>query len=94
VAATAAVNCVALTNVVTSADPFHWIVDPVTNPVPFTVKVNAGPPTVTEFGLKLVMANPLMVKLVPDDVPPPGFITVTVAVPAVEIWLAGTVAAT
>src|ERR1039458_4075401 len=54
---TVAVNCDALTNVVVSAEPFHCTVDPDTNPVPFTVSVNAGPPAVAENGLRLVMVG-------------------------------------
>ncbi len=40
----AAVNCEALTKVVTRTLPFHRIVAPLTNPAPSTVSVNAGPP--------------------------------------------------
>src|ERR1039457_5991806 len=53
----AAVNCVALTNVVDSKDPFHSTADPFTNPVPFTVRVKADPPAVAAFGLRLVMVS-------------------------------------
>src|ERR1035437_10546046 len=43
-AGTAAVNCVALTNVVVSAAPFHCTTDPETKPEPFTVTVNPPAP--------------------------------------------------
>jgi hypothetical protein len=56
-AGTEAVNCVALTNVVESAEPFHCAVDPDTNPAPLTVRVNAGPPAVAELGLKLLIVG-------------------------------------
>ena len=52
-AATKAVNWLALTKVVGRADPFHCTVDPLTNPDPFTVRVNAAPPAAAEFGLRL-----------------------------------------
>ena len=47
---TTAVNCVALTNVVTSDKPFHCTIAPLTNPLPVTVSVNDVPPTVAKFG--------------------------------------------
>lgn len=40
-----AVNCVALTNVVVRALPFHCTADVLMKLVPFTVSVNAAPPT-------------------------------------------------
>src|ERR1700693_3608518 len=43
-AGTAAVNCVALTNVVESAAPFHCTTEPETKPEPFTVNVSAPAP--------------------------------------------------
>jgi hypothetical protein len=43
-AGTAAVNCVELTKVVTSPDPFQLTVAPERKLVPFTVSVNADPP--------------------------------------------------
>jgi len=45
-----AFNCEALTKVVARALPFHRIVAPLTNPAPFTVSVNAGPPGTTAPG--------------------------------------------
>ena len=54
---TAAVSCVALANVVVNAVPPHLTVSPKTNPVPFTVSVNAPPPAVAEAGLRLVITG-------------------------------------
>ena len=66
------------------------------NPLPLTVSVNAAPPAVAAFGFKLVMEGEglLIVKVNPFDVPPPGagFVTVTVALPAVVRSPAGIVA--
>jgi hypothetical protein len=56
-AGTAAVNFVALANVVASAVVPHFTVEPETKFVPLTVSVNAGPPAVAELGLRLVMAG-------------------------------------
>ena len=42
----AAVSCVALTNVVVRAAPFHCTTEPETKLLPLTVSVNAGPPAV------------------------------------------------
>jgi hypothetical protein len=94
-AGTAAVNCVALTNVVVSVVLFHFTRAPDTNPVPVTVSVKAGPVAVADDGLKLVIVGggppPLMVNVDALDVKPPGFTTETFAVPAVAIRLAGTI---
>jgi hypothetical protein len=49
-AATDAVSCVALTNVVGRAEPFHCTVAPERKPVPFTVSVKAALPPATEPG--------------------------------------------
>ena len=43
-AGTCAVSCVALTNVVVSADDPQFTVEPVVKPVPMTVSVKAAPP--------------------------------------------------
>lgn len=53
-AAIAACNCVAFTSVVVLAEPFQFTTDVLLKFVPFTVKVNAAPPTIVVFGLKLV----------------------------------------
>jgi len=89
----AAVTCVELTNVVVREEPFQSTLDPLTKFVPFTVKVNAGPPacapvgdreTAVGSGLSIVKGSEL-------EVCPP-LKTVTAAVPAVSKSLAGTVA--
>jgi hypothetical protein len=56
-AGTAAVNRVALVNVVASGEPFHCTVSLETKPVPVTVSVMAGPPAVAELGAMAVMAR-------------------------------------
>src|SRR5207248_8297893 len=54
-AVTAAVNRVALTNVVTSACPFQKTVAPDTKAAPSTVSVKPGPPAVVVLGVSVVM---------------------------------------
>ena len=85
----AAVNCVALTNVVVFALPLNFTTDVETKFVPFTVKVNAAPPATMPVGLSDVIVGTglLMVKVTPAEVPPPGagFVTVTDGVPAAAI---------
>jgi hypothetical protein len=39
-----AVSCAARTKVVVLTPPFQFTTEPETNPVPFTVRVNPGPP--------------------------------------------------
>jgi hypothetical protein len=60
----AAVNCVALTNVVVLAAPLNFTTDVESNPVPLTVRVKAAPPTVALVGEREVSvgAGLLMVK--------------------------------
>jgi len=88
-AAIAAVTCVALTKVVALVAPLNFTTDDETNPVPFTVRVNAVPPAVALVGMieVAVGAGLLIVNVWPPEVPPPGagFVTVTFAVPAVAI---------
>ena len=67
-----------------------FTVAPATKPVPVRVNVNATPPAVAELGAREVNAGPAAGLIVNDslpDVPPPGagFVTLTVAVPAVVI---------
>jgi hypothetical protein len=50
VARMAAVTWLVLTNVVVRVCPFHLTVAPLTNPAPFTVSVNPGPPGATAAG--------------------------------------------
>ena len=61
----AAVNCVALTNVVVLAAPLNFTTDVDTKPVPFTVSVKAAPPAVALVGESEVTvgAGLLMVKV-------------------------------
>ena len=68
--------------------------DPLRNPVPVTVKVNAGDPTVIELGLKLEMLGVALptVKVRKFEKSPPGLRTVRLAFPALAIRLAGTLA--
>ena len=54
-AETDAVNCVALTKLVGSAEPFHCTTVPATKFAPLTVRVNAGPPALTVAGLTEVI---------------------------------------
>lgn len=86
----AAVNCVALWNVVVFTTPPNFTTDPETKPVPFTVRVKAAPPAVVLDGESDVIVKfegPLIVKVWAFDVPPlgAGFVTVTLAVPAAAI---------
>ena len=50
VAVIAAVNCVALTNVVVLAAPLNFTTEVDSKPVPFTVRVKAAPPAVALVG--------------------------------------------
>jgi hypothetical protein len=61
--------------------------------VPFTVSVKPGPPAVAEFGFRLVIVGPLIVKVDPAEVTPDS-VTVMVTVPGAAIRLAGTAAVT
>jgi hypothetical protein len=64
-AVTAAVNWVALKNVVVLAAPLNFTTDVDTKPVPFTVRVKAAPPAVALVGEREVSvgAGLLMVKV-------------------------------
>ena len=75
--------------VIAGFDP-KFTVAPATKPVPVRVNVKATPPTVAEVGAREVSVGAeaaLIAKDTDADVPPPGagFVTVTVAVPAVAI---------
>ena len=67
-------------------DPFQRTLEPMTKPVPLTVRVNAALPALAEVGemLEVVGAGLLKVKVWAFEVPPPGAAlnTVTEAVPA------------
>ena len=97
-AGTEAVNFVPLTYFVVSPVPFHCTVEVETKFVPVTVRVNAAPPAVAlEGDSEVAFGNGLLtVKMRLFDLPPPGagFTTVTDAVRAVAMWLAGTEAVT
>ena len=70
----AAVNCVALTNVVTLAAPLKFTTEFETKPVPVTVNVNAPVLTVVPVGdsVASVGAGLFTVSVAAFDVPPPG----------------------
>ena len=92
-AGTVALSWPALTNVVASAVAPHFAVASETKLVPLIVRVKAGPPAVAELVLKPLMVGGAgsMVKVALAEVPP-AVVTVTLAVPAVAIRAAGTVA--
>ena len=82
--------------VIAGFDP-KFTVAPATKPVPVRVNVKAAPPAVAEVGAIEVSVGPAAALIVKDrvaDVPPPGvgFVTVTVAEPAVAISAAVTAA--
>ena len=90
VAKIAAVNCVALMNVVTRALPAKFTTDVFTKFVPVTVNVNAAEPAVTPVGESEVIVGTgfdpaVTLKFIELEVPPPGagFVTVIAGVPAV-----------
>ena len=78
---TAAVSCPLPMKVVVRAAPFQRTVAPDTKPVPFTVRVNAGPPATALFGeseVRFAGAGALViVKGRALDAAAPGFTTVT-----------------
>lgn len=80
-------NCVALTNVVVRLLPFHCTVEPLINPVPFTVSVNCVLVAKTLVGASVVIAGTGLLTASDKafDSPPPGtgFTAVMLTVPAV-----------
>jgi hypothetical protein len=83
--------------VVESAEPFQSTVELGRKPEPLTVRVNAGPPAVTELGLSPEIIGfggmkGLTVKVSPLEVTPPVSRTVTLALPGAAIRLAATAA--
>src|ERR1019366_8105869 len=89
---TVAVNCVALTNVVGSAVPFHWTTAPEAKPLPLTVSVKLDPPAVVVEGFRLLIVGDAVIENeAPAEVAPP-LETVMVTVPADTIRLLPTVA--
>ena len=93
-AATEAVTCMLLTNVVVKFDPFHCTVALLRKLAPFTVSVKPAPPALAEFGLRpeIVGVGMLTGNEVEVDVLPPAFITVMLALPPAAINVAVTVA--
>src|SRR5439155_622927 len=81
-----ACSCVPLTNVVARAAPFQRTTEVLTNPLPFTVTVNAGSPAVALDGVSdsALGTGFAIVNVRSPDVPPPGagVNTDTCAVPA------------
>ena len=76
----AAVNCVALTKVVTRDTLLNFTADVVTKLVPFTVKVKAPEFTSFDVGDKVVIVGTGLFTLRPTalEVPPPGLGLTTV----------------
>ena len=60
-----AVSCVVLTNVVVRLAPFQRTVEPLTNPVPFTVSVKPDPPAFVEDGDNVVTRGAGLLDCVP-----------------------------
>jgi hypothetical protein len=89
-----AVTCVEFTNAVVLAPPLKFTTAPLTNPVPFTVSVNADPPAVALEGASDVMAGGGLVtaKFVDPEEPPPGagLVTTTGNVPTAAMSAAVT----
>jgi hypothetical protein len=87
-AGTVAVSCVAETNAVVSAVPFHFTVEPETKFAPFTVSVNCGPPAAVQFGLSELTVGTALIVItrvalpVLHGVPPLLALMVTFVVPA------------
>jgi hypothetical protein len=95
----AAVNCVALTNVVARAVPWMLTSELLRKFVPFTVRVNAADPAATLAGCNVVTVGTGLLPAVMEnvtvfDVPPPGdaFVTLTRGDPALAMS-AATIAA-
>jgi len=71
--------------------PFQFTTDPLMNPVPFTVRVNAPVPAVAKAGESVLIVGTgfgaLIVNVEAPDVPPPGagLNTVTCLVPEAAI---------
>ena len=88
-AGTVAVSCVEETNVVASAVAFHFTVEVETKFVPFTVKVNCGPPAAAQVGLSELMVGAALIVITSVALPvlqglaPLLALMVTLVVPAV-----------
>jgi len=73
--------------------PFHWTTAPFKKPVPYTVRVKAGPPEGTELGERLNKERVevgVMVMVRVLEIAPLGFKTVMPAVPGAKIRFDGT----
>lgn len=76
-----------------SAVLFHFTVAPDVKFLPFTVRVNAGPPAVAEVGAREAIAgNVSIVKETEADAALDGFVTLTLAEPAAAMDNAGILA--
>jgi hypothetical protein len=84
-AGSGAVSWVVLTKMVETAVPFHWTCDAGMKPEPLTVRLKAGPPDVTEVGLReeMVGGGVAIVKVRLLEKSPDGLAIRTAAVPAV-----------
>lgn len=88
-AGTVAVTCVAEPNVVTSALPFQFTVEPETKLVPLTVNVNGPPPAVAQVGFRALIVGLALTVItsvalaVLQGVPPLLAVMITLVVPAV-----------
>jgi xanthosine utilization system XapX-like protein len=77
-----------------SALPLKLTIESAPNPLPFTIRVNAGPPAVALVGLiELIIGGGLIVNVTEFEVAPPELI-VTGTMPGVTSRLAGTAAVT
>ena len=84
----AAVSWVALTKLVVRFAPFQRTTEPLTKLLPFTVSVKAAPPAAALLGESVVNVGveaPVIVKVRALETAPPGFCTVTEALPAAAI---------
>ena len=89
---TVAVSCVEETNVVVSAAPFQFTIEPETKFNPLTVNVKCGSPAAAQVGLsELMVGTALIVNVTALDVAPHPP-TVIEAVPGVAMSAVGTVA--
>jgi hypothetical protein len=71
-AGTVAVSCVEETNIVTSACPFHFTVEPETKLLPLTVRVKSAPPEAAQLGLSdVVVGSGLLMVMTSLAVPVP-----------------------
>lgn len=92
-AGTVAVSCPEFTKFVVRVAPFQVTCMPEMKFAPLTVNVKPAPPDIAEFGERLLSVGAgLIVNVTAGGTGTPGFTTVIVAVPAVVINDAGTLA--